>query len=186
MKTITEILTEYYSQQDFPNYEYFACSSKAFGLKLEDYFAFKLGLTKGTDQFHDLKLGDLKLESKGVRALDKNSEHWLLPEKAVSLGVKAKFDQNIQQVKSDHFDFLLVAVVYKDGVETYIFPKHIFYYKGDPKPIDGIYLSGQHKGNKREGQFTLTNKKNRQICSKYKVNLDNIDDVKVFFEGLAN
>ena len=185
MKTITEILAEHYSKQDFPNFEYFACSSKAFGLKVEDYFAQTLGLTKGTDQFHDLRLNEIKLESKAVRALDKNIDHYVLPEKAVSIGSKAKFDRNIQQVKSDHFDFLLVAVVYKNAIETYIFPNNIFYYKGDNPVTNGIYLSGQHKGNEREGQFTLTNKKNLKVCSKYKVDLNSITDLKIFLQGLV-
>ncbi|MDF3820804.1 hypothetical protein P3G55_12885 [Leptospira sp. 96542] len=145
----------------------FSLNTRRFGTVAEILIKKILKIDKSLDQFHDLydKGNDKRIEVKFSRALAINDVA-ISSENIIESILLASdfnrmfrsdqtevcfFDCNIQQVKKKEFDLLYYGIFFSDLVE-------IFEIESKDIGSNIFYSDKQHKGNKGEGQFHISNK----------------------------
>lgn len=114
---------------------------------------------------YDFWYNGIKIEVKASRAVKKVSGKTLL-EKALSSKSKEAFDMNFQQLKPNCCDVFVWIAVWKDKIRYWVL-------NSDEVKNNKYYSSGQHRGNKGEGQLWITNK-NISDFNEYEVNIRDI------------
>lgn len=114
---------------------------------------------------YDFWYNGIKIEVKASRAVKKVSGKTLL-EKALSSKSKEPFDMNFQQLKPNCCDVFVWIAVWKDKIRYWVL-------NSDEVKNNKYYSSGQHRGNKGEGQLWITNK-NISDFNEYEVNIRDI------------
>ena len=89
--------------------------------------------------------GKIKIEVKASRAVDFDSSEALYV-KALSSDSKLRFDMNFQQVKPGCCDVFIWVGVWRDVIKYWVF-------SSDEVASNQYYSTGQHRGNKGEGQI---------------------------------
>lgn len=97
---------------------------------------------------HDWMLGDVRVEVKASRAVDRDSDLPLV-QKALSLTSTKRFEMNFQQQKPGKCDVFVWIGVWRDGIRYWVLSS---------KEVagHGKFSDKQHAGNTGEGQLHLT------------------------------
>lgn len=169
---------QFLKKNGFPYIDIFTMSTNA-GEEVEkllsDNVFFDLERVKGRNHDHLTSNKKDLIETKAIRMMVKGSETYT--KRAVSITDEFKgyiknkkiYGGNIstttlQQIKNYEFTYLIGVILFKDGMDIYLIPSTKI---SNPKiKKDGMaYLSGQHKGNDREGQLNY----NDSVLSKHYV-----------------
>ena len=97
---------------------------------------------------YDFWYNGIRIEVKASRAVMRKSEEHLLITKALSSDSKSGFDMNFQQIKPACCDVFVWIAVWRDKIRYWVL-------SSDEVVNNKYYSSGQHRGNKGEGQLWL-------------------------------